>query len=367
MWNDIYRYLLLIVIVVTFVFGLALLLIKIPQSQDLKKYGTFRMIAAFTYLSLCAVNLLEILSQGGEVNIRLARCLTLSMGVLQAFLLTYSYLTLLNPSYITHERITCNLVHVFIITLVTFSSYLFPDNTLYFNWTYTTMSIYYVFMMIWYTYLFLKIYKQYLYKVDNFYSETEFVRMRWVYISFFASLLVGVFSVVSVIFIGSIIATVIFSAYVIVFYSYYGVRFINYPFRFHFIAPLLKEQDKSDKAIKSEEDKKYVLLEVSIQQWIGERKFKKSGITIEEVARQLGTNRTYLSNYINKEKNQTFRNWIHGLRIENSKQMLTENPLMCIEKLAHHVGYNDCDSFHKQFEKQTGMTVNAWKDGKSII
>lgn len=52
----------------------------------------------------------------------------------------------------------------------------------------------------------------------------------------------------------------------------------------------------------------------------------KLGITIQDLSREIGINRTYLSNYINETYQTNFNGWINDLRIEEAKQKSCNPP-----------------------------------------
>lgn len=61
--------------------------------------------------------------------------------------------------------------------------------------------------------------------------------------------------------------------------------------------------------------------------------------TIQDMAKTLGTNRTYLNAYIKDKYHATFCEWITGLRLEYAKTMLKEHPEMSIQKIAESSGF----------------------------
>lgn len=364
--DSLYTILVFTSIIITLIFGFALLFIKVPQNPNLKSYRLFRIVMACTYLSLCAANVSEFIMQGEEVDIQFTRCITLLVSALQAFLLTYSYIALLEPRYITWKRVMYNLIHILIIGIAVFFAYSYSDNFRYFDIAYSFGTIYYVFLLVWYTYLFVNIYKRYQHKSDNYFSEMEAKRMQWTYLSFWASLLVGISSLISVIFIGSMLAAIIFMFFVCLFYAYYGIRFINYGFQFQFIEPIVTGEDESPvKSTVEENDQNTNTLQPKVQLWIEEEKYLQQGLTIEQLARDLSTNRTYVSNYINNVEKKTFREWINYLRIEKAKELLLSQPLVSIAEIANMTGYNDGSNFNKQFVKNTGTTAQVWRKENS--
>lgn len=102
-------------------------------------------------------------------------------------------------------------------------------------------------------------------------------------------------------------------------------------------------------------------LESAIEGWISDHKFTKSGITIEELAKEIKSNRTYISDYINKEHKLTFRNWIAKLRIQYAQQLLIKHPDYPIARIAEMSGYAR-SSFVSVFTKESGTPPTLWRE-----
>ena len=86
-------------------------------------------------------------------------------------------------------------------------------------------------------------------------------------------------------------------------------------------------------------------------------------LTINDVAHEIGTNRTYLSSYLNNELKITFYDFINSMRIEmKAKQLLKEKARnLTIEEIAQESGFNSVSTFHRAFLKHTGKTPNDFR------
>ncbi|MDV3567990.1 AraC family transcriptional regulator [Elizabethkingia anophelis] len=88
-------------------------------------------------------------------------------------------------------------------------------------------------------------------------------------------------------------------------------------------------------------------------------KFLKKNITLSYLAHQLNTNHKYLSQIINKYKDQNFNSYINHLRIKYIVDKLYNDPLYKeykISYLAEECGYSSPQVFINAFKKETGMT-----------
>jgi len=81
-------------------------------------------------------------------------------------------------------------------------------------------------------------------------------------------------------------------------------------------------------------------------------------LTIEELAKKLNTNRTYLSQIINENFSTNFNNFINKYRVKEAQRMLLEgnNKTFTIESIANSAGFHSKSSFNTAFKKLTGLT-----------
>ena len=108
-------------------------------------------------------------------------------------------------------------------------------------------------------------------------------------------------------------------------------------------------------ALKSDES-----IRVSIQRWVDDKLYCQKDITIVDLSRYVGTNRTYLSKFINSVYGISFRNWIAELRIEEAKKQLvdTNKPL---SEVAIGLGFSSSSTFSRTFAQITGLTPNTYR------
>ena len=85
-------------------------------------------------------------------------------------------------------------------------------------------------------------------------------------------------------------------------------------------------------------------------------------LTLQKLAIQLGTNRQYLSNYINREKGKTFYEYINDFRLEEAKRILHSNPKhpQTMEEVATQAGFNTYSTFLRSFVKKYGESPSAY-------
>ena len=94
---------------------------------------------------------------------------------------------------------------------------------------------------------------------------------------------------------------------------------------------------------------------------MGKRGYIRPGLTIEDVAGALGTNRTYLAAYIKSTYHMPFREWIAGLRVEYAKQMLVQHPEQTVAAASEASGFLSLSYFTKIFAEKEGCPPSKWR------
>lgn len=92
-----------------------------------------------------------------------------------------------------------------------------------------------------------------------------------------------------------------------------------------------------------------------------EQMYLQEDITIERVAERVGTNPYYISRAINLDRGESFRDYIHRLRIEYSKQYMREHPDAKQIEIAEACGYRDAVAFNKRFTAIVGCTPKSYR------
>ena len=80
-----------------------------------------------------------------------------------------------------------------------------------------------------------------------------------------------------------------------------------------------------------------------------ERLYLQPGLTLAELAQQLGTNRTMLSRMVNEETGMPFAEFINRKRIAYVRRLENEHPELRKEDLAEQAGYTSMRSFYRNY------------------
>lgn len=100
--------------------------------------------------------------------------------------------------------------------------------------------------------------------------------------------------------------------------------------------------------------------------WIAEKQYCRGNITIIAASKEMFTNRTYLSAYINSVYKCSFKTWITRLRVEEAKRLLTGTNVYTISEISDMVGFASHTSFIHVFRKNEGMSPAKWKDSQNL-
>lgn len=91
-----------------------------------------------------------------------------------------------------------------------------------------------------------------------------------------------------------------------------------------------------------------------------EHVYLQSDLNINDLARVLGTNRAYLSAYLNNVKNISFFDYVNSWRLKKAVQMLSSN-MDTVDVVADACGFNNTYSFRRVFSKTFECTPTEWR------
>lgn len=97
---------------------------------------------------------------------------------------------------------------------------------------------------------------------------------------------------------------------------------------------------------------------------LDENGYTKANLSLDKLAKKLGTNRTYLSEAINSHYRMNFNQWINEIRIDASRKLLIskEHQHFSIEGIAQMVGFGSISTFNTSFKRITGLTPSYFRN-----
>ena len=205
-------------------------------------------------------------------------------------------------------------------------------------------------------------------KVNNYYSNDVDQFVRWLYKSCLGIIVFGLSEAIICFMPKWVIAIQMTAGDFMFIYIY--ISFLNYTLNFGLVetaiseeAPAIGNNDADRHANSSEQPSSNLTdeMEQRLKKWIADKGYCKNGVTIDDVANQIYTNRTYISSHINERCGCTFRDWINQLRIEEAKQLMTEHDDMTIQEVALAIGFSSGSHFAQLFSDKEGVTPSKWR------
>lgn len=360
----------IIVVVLTIMslsMGILLFSLRIQTTASLKNYKISRKVVAYVFLTLGFVNLIKLFVGNSDIkqdalDIQIMSMSYIIVASLQSLLLTYSQVVLIDAYYVTTKKVILQLLPILSLSILTIVSFI-SENTLFFNSSLFIFSLFYTYQLIAYTLLYFRKEKKFKTDSQNYFSEDEVQRIKWIRLAFLFSLSIGIWAFLIVVFPTNRILEISFSFACIIFYFYFGVCYINYTIFYNVLEPIIAPvEDLTPTYVSTDGNDTTYDLSQKLEQWVSNKLYTKTGITINELADQLQTNRTYLSYYINTIENTNFNKWLNTLRIEEAKMHLINSPELSLSELSDKLGYSDQSCFSRQFKIITGHAPSAWKD-----
>ncbi|HKK81596.1 MAG TPA: AraC family transcriptional regulator [Prolixibacteraceae bacterium] len=105
-------------------------------------------------------------------------------------------------------------------------------------------------------------------------------------------------------------------------------------------------------------DKIYKQLETLM---LEEKYYLNPELTLTELSRLAGTNRSYTSQAINKHGKSNFSAFVNKYRINEAQKIMKENPGIKLEQVASESGFGSVLSMQRAFSKQLGVSPGKWR------
>lgn len=89
-------------------------------------------------------------------------------------------------------------------------------------------------------------------------------------------------------------------------------------------------------------------------------------LSVDLVAAEIGTNRTYVSVFVNQQYNLTFRAFINDRRIKAAKTLLMNEPQCTLEEISSRCGFQSLSQFSRKFKEIVGSTPREWQSSINL-
>ena len=125
----------------------------------------------------------------------------------------------------------------------------------------------------------------------------------------------------------------------------------------------INKQSKYNRSMLKNEQQQTLLNEL-LELMENKKIFLQNDLSLDDFAKQLNTNRTYISQIINDSFNTNFSNFINDYRVQEAKEIFlhASHKYLTIEAIAQKVGFNSKSSFNTAFKKFTGLTPSNFME-----
>jgi AraC-type DNA-binding domain-containing proteins len=100
-----------------------------------------------------------------------------------------------------------------------------------------------------------------------------------------------------------------------------------------------------------------------------DREYLRKDLKIWDICEAIGTNRTYVSTFINNRYHKNFCTFINDLRVEYSKELL-QNPQLdkySMNYIAENSGFNSLNSYYRAFSKIYRVSPGKYKKETNLL
>lgn len=367
MEQIIYKNILLASFVAMYAYGLFSFLTLSPEG---KEYDNYRVSRKFFGVNM--IRWATYLVVHWHFNLRLNNPLLASTICFSCYypgimLFEATFSSLINRNYPVRKRIKKIVLNAIVINAIVFTNYFFCEPTMQ-KIVLWGMAVALAIEMVILCRRFLILYRNALNRGDNYYSENIEVFIRWMPNCIYIAVAFGFAGSIFLFSSNSAVSVYMFGGLLL--FTYIFISYQNYMINITKIKDMIladvdstsevATKDVSAEEIISEESLELKRLEMRMNDWLNEKGFIKKGITIEELAVEFGTNRTYLSSFINSTYKFSFREWVAMHRIEYAKKLLLADQDMPSTKIAEKIGYSP-NAFTTIFTKTEGMSPTQWR------
>lgn len=340
------------------VLGISLLCSKVPKLAVYDSYIRSRRILGIAYIifGIC-------IAQFSIFNLRqtaprVAVAWPLTYFYLCGILFAMSFISLLDKKYLSSRHVKMDLAGFAVFLIIAWTGALLGNHAVGMGLLITASIWFFVGVSIM-SVRFVRIYRNAVAKINDYYSENVEAFVKWLHKSTYGIIFFGLSS--SVLSFAPYWCNSIFMFCGIVMFLYIYISMQNYALNVESVQTAVAQETENELQSSDNPASDNSALRESIMKWEEQGGYREVGITLEKLAMSIGSNRSYVSSFINTEFKCNFREWINSLRIDYAKVRLLENPEMTLEKIATDSGFSSSAYFCRQFQKHAHMTPTQWR------
>ena len=373
---------LVIATVTSFILAFLLFLINVPNTEYSRKLAKTKNTIAMCFLA-SSVLFYVCLRYSGIDNYEVFSSLMMFVVTAMAStILSFSLTNLLEEG--DNDKFYINIAAIAVMSYVLMKGFWMEN-----GWIRTAIIassiVLFVINCVVHIIVFHRTYVRSLRKIEQYYDEEQDHKIKWIRFCYVIMMLTQMFILVYMLLPHGFMK--IWALWYVLFMLYFSANFISFlgshkllldAFAYKTLSGQeIMERIERRKKFKQDRggvveqteltDPQLMRIERSLQKWVKEKRFREYDKTREQIARELNTTKEMLHLYFTTKVGVDFKTWRTGLRIEEAKRLLLENPEMSTNIIAELSGFSDRSNFHRQFTKIVGCSPKQWREtnGKS--
>lgn len=363
--ESLYFYSLFLSLPLMLFFGVHMLVARTPEKGIFRNFILSRRLMGIAILILAANYMVHLFGEMRQKDVNATILMNLSTYFLCYWLFSSAMMLLLDSSYVTRKRFLQHISMWLAFSILSSFTLLLPSSENYQTWCIGILAVVLVAYGLLLSIRLIKSYYRAIQLFDNTHSDDIGSYIRWLSIFTCWAIVYGVSCGLLTFLPNEYVFIWILSS--IPFYIYLYCCYQNYLLFYETVENAFSEDLKPDEIISTCNDSGDITpsyheeISERIKDWIDQQGYCIPGITINDLAKQIKTNRTYLSEYIKSTYGKTYRDWVADLRIEYAKRLMHNQPELKNLEISESSGFLSISHFIRTFNDKEGCSPGRWR------
>lgn len=363
--------------ITSFVLGFLLILIKVPNTDYSKKIVNTKNSIAACYF-VVAILFYVTWRYSGIVNYEVfASLMMFIITATASVILSYSLITVLNPSRFDNDKFILNLGLAVVMCYIVGDSFWWESHTAKVIVISICIPIY-IIQCVFHIIKFSRTYDESVKKLEQYYDEEENHKIKWVRFCYIIMMLTQMFVLVYLLLPRGMMK--IYIAFYSLFLVYFTANFISFLGSHKLLLDAFAYKTLSGQDIKDMLDARknlklgrkksdeefneieFIRLDRALDKWVKDKKYREFDKSREEIAKELNTTKEILHLYFCTRMSMDFRTWRTKLRIDDAKVLLLQKKNISVNVVGEMAGFSDRANFYRQFVKFVGCSPKDWRE-----
>ena len=363
--ESLYFYSLFLSLPLMLFFGVHMLVARTPEKGIFRNFILSRRLMGIAILIHAANYMVHLFGEMRQKDVNATILMNLSTYFLCYWLFSSAMMLLLDSSYVTRKRFLQHIAMWLAFSILSSFTLLLPSSENYQTWCIGILAVVLVAYGLLLSIRLIKSYYRAIQLFDNTHSDDIGSYVRWLSIFTYWAIGYGVSCGLLTFLPNEYVFIWILSS--IPFYIYLYCCYQNYLLFYETVENAFSEDLKPDEIISTCNDSGDITpsyheeISERIKDWIDQQGYCIPGITINDLAKQIKTNRTYLSEYIKSTYGKTYRDWVADLRIEYAKRLMHNQPELKNLEISESSGFLSISHFIRTFNDKEGCSPGRWR------